>query len=322
MQLKELNMILTITLNPSLDFLYTRETFELGKTNKFENPTIMVGGKGINAARTSKILGSKVLALTVFAGENGKTVKTLLQKENMPILSYEIEGQTRNAITIMHDNETQTEITEMGPIITEEDQTFLYTLLQDTYDKYPEIDVICLCGSANTLDESIYKKLIYFIKHHLNHKIKILADISGEKLKVVLQSNSTPFLIKPNLDEFSELVGKKQLQKADIFKYLDHPYFRNINCLLVSCGAQGAVVKYGKTIYDIHIPTIKAINPTGSGDATIGGIAFGLDTDQDIPTCLQLGMASGIANALEKKVGFINKSKVSSLLNKIQLIEQ
>ena len=68
-------MIISLTLNPSVDYLYEIDSFQLGKLNRFKNPVRMVGGKGINAGRTASILGSKVWATGVLAGKNGELVR-------------------------------------------------------------------------------------------------------------------------------------------------------------------------------------------------------------------------------------------------------
>ena len=112
-------MIISLTLNPSVDYLYEIDSFQLGKLNRFKNPVRMVGGKGINAGRTASILGSKVWATGVLAGKNGELVRSILEKEKFSIDFLDIDGETRNAITIMHNNGIQTEMIEVGPYVNE-----------------------------------------------------------------------------------------------------------------------------------------------------------------------------------------------------------
>ena len=46
----EENMICTLTLNPSLDYIVTVDHFQVGATNRTSDDFILPGGKGINVS--------------------------------------------------------------------------------------------------------------------------------------------------------------------------------------------------------------------------------------------------------------------------------
>lgn len=64
------------------------------------------------------------------------------------------------------------------------------------------------------------------------------------------------------------------------------------------------------------IPTIDIVNPVGSGDATLAGLAIGIRNNDDIEILLKRGMAFGILNAQEKTTGYINLDNYDKLLKK------
>lgn len=66
-------MIITITLNPSIDSVYFIDHFKLGNTNRALKQVKSVGGKGINAGRTAALSGSKVMLVGLLAGQSGKS---------------------------------------------------------------------------------------------------------------------------------------------------------------------------------------------------------------------------------------------------------
>ena len=173
--------------------------------------------------------------------------------------------------------------------------------------------IIAFCGSANTKNEHLYEHYL----QQLNADTKILADISGQQLQNVLTGSAKPYFIKPNIHEFGDLLGVKQ----GVFSYLDHSLLKDVPFILVSCGREGAVAKFHERLFDIQIPKIETINPTGSGDATVGGIAFALDQGLSIEETLKYGMACGMSNALEQAVGYVTKENVARLKNKIVLHE-
>lgn len=311
-------MIISLTLNPSVDYLYEIDSFQLGKLNRFKNPVRMVGGKGINAGRTASILGSKVWATGVLAGKNGELVRSILEKEKFSIDFLDIDGETRNAITIMHNNGIQTEMIEVGPYVNETTEEEILKKIIQQNNISTNIEVICLCGSVNSKNENLYQNFIKIIKKKLGNDIKILADISRTQLKNVLESDYKPYFIKPNIHEFSEIIDTVVNTKDEIVYHLKNSnLFDGVPLIIVSCGEDGAIAKFNKEIYDLKIPTIDLVNPTGSGDATVGGVAYALDNKLTTEEILRYAMASGVANAMEEAVGFVDKKNVDDIKNKI-----
>lgn len=311
-------MIISLTLNPSVDYLYEIDSFQLGKLNRFKNPVRMVGGKGINAGRTASILGSKVWATGVLAGKNGELVRSILEKEKFSIDFLDIDGETRNAITIMHNNGIQTEMIEVGPYVNETTEEEILKKIIQQNNISTNIEVICLCGSVNSKNENLYQNFIKIIKKKLGNDIKILADISRTQLKNVLESDYKPYFIKPNIHEFSEIIDTVVNTKDEIVYHLKNSnLFDGVPLIIVSCGEDGAIAKFNKEIYDLEIPTIDLVNPTGSGDATVGGVAYALDNKLTTEEILRYAMASGVANAMEEAVGFVDKKNVDDIKNKI-----
>lgn len=310
-------MIITVTMNPSIDYFYTKDKFEIGITNKFPNPFISIGGKGINSTRTIKSLGGESIAATVFAGTSGLVAKNRLELEKIDMVYMEIEGTTRNAVTIVDGKGIQTEITEEGPLIKESEQKQFLNILHNLLLANPSIKVVCLSGSANSKDPYIYVEMIKLIRS-VNSEIFVIADLSKHHLINVLHASIKPNLIKPNITEFSELIGKEVHQKEEVINELKNVDF-GIECIVVSCGEKGAVVKYKSDIYDVQIPKIKVVNPTGSGDATVGGMAYGIDKGLDFKDWIKLGMACGISNALEEEVGRVNVDIMEELLQQIYI---
>ncbi|KAF9404545.1 hypothetical protein HW555_014291 [Spodoptera exigua] len=289
--------------------------------NRCNTPVKAVGGKGINAGRTAAILGSEVTAIGVLAGMNGQLIRSALEKEPFSTSFISIDGESRNAVTIMDQAKNQTEIVELGPKITAAtaqkvlDSIITHVLKQDT------TPIIALCGSANTQNDALYEYYLQQLHQSLHSQIKILADISGKQLQHVLTSSIKPYFIKPNIHEFSDLLATTVTNKNEIIPLLNHPLLEGISFILVSCGKEGAVAKFCGRMFNISIPSIDSINPTGSGDATVGGVAFALEQELPIEEVLKYGMACGMSNALETAVGYVSKQRVEQLKEEISVTE-
>ena len=55
-------MIITVTLNASIDRTAVINNFQTGKINRCDQPMELAGGKGLNVTRALKNLGQKVIA--------------------------------------------------------------------------------------------------------------------------------------------------------------------------------------------------------------------------------------------------------------------
>lgn len=314
-------MILTITLNPSIDYIYHKDHFFLGQHNRFANPESMPGGKGINCSRAIHFLGGDSLTYLVIGGNNGQRILSDLESEDFSLIVYEVTQSSRNAITIMHDDNTHTEIVEAGPIIDDNDEK---TIIKDIINKIQNnssIDTVTINGSVNSKNESFYLNPLKSLRIEFEDRIKIILDISGSQLKNILtQEEFLPDLIKPNFTEFQELVNENFKNKNELLDYLQI-YKTNIPYFIVSCGSNGAILKTFNKIYNIEIPKINVVNPTGSGDSTVGGLAFAISNNYSTTDMIKLGMACGISNTMQNGVGVVDKSMIETIKNKIQITE-
>ena len=68
-------MIVTITMNPSIDISYPLETFKLDTVNRVTNVKKTAGGKGLNVTRVLKQLGDDVTASGLLGGFLGESIK-------------------------------------------------------------------------------------------------------------------------------------------------------------------------------------------------------------------------------------------------------
>lgn len=304
-----------------MDSIYFTDTFVLGAMNRCSNPIKAVGGKGINAGRTAAILGGKVTTMGVLAGKNGELIRHELEQEPFKTKFISIFGESRNAVTVMDREKNQTEIVELGPEITADTEKIILDTILDFADEQNEGPIIALCGSANTKNDYLYQEYLLQLRDKLGTKVKILTDISGKQLKNVLNNSVKPYFIKPNIQEFSDLIDLPLTSKIDVINNLNHPMLKEVPFVLISCGGDGAVAKYHDQIFDVIIPTIDIINPTGSGDATVGGVAFALDQNFSIEETLRYAMACGMSNALEQAVGYVSIENVETLKNQIILKE-
>ncbi|MFM0842760.1 tagatose-6-phosphate kinase [Streptococcus suis] len=309
-------MILTITLNPSVDIAYQLDTFHLDTVNRVEKVQKTAGGKGLNVTRVLKQIGEDVVATGFIGGEIGSYVKKQLTRNDIKNSFVEIGSETRNCIAVLHDGK-QTEILEQGPTIQEHEALNFIEHLEITLNN---VDVVVISGSLpKGLASNYYVEIVELCK---KCGVAAVLDCSGEALKNVLESQQKPTVIKPNTEELSQLIGKEVTDDIQELKsVLSGQLFQGIDWIVVSLGAQGAFAKHNDKFYRVRIPKIKVVNPVGSGDSTVAGIAAGLVHALPEAELLKNANVLGMLNAQEEQTGYVNLENAESLYSQIEVEE-
>ena len=309
-------MILTITLNPSVDIAYQLDTFHLDTVNRVENVQKTAGGKGLNVTRVLKQIGEDVVATGFIGGEIGSYVKKQLTRNDIKNSFVEIGSETRNCIAVLHDGK-QTEILEQGPTIQEHEALNFIEHLEIILNN---VDVVVISGSLpKGLANNYYVKIIELCK---KCGVAVVLDCSGKALKNVLESQQKPTVIKPNTEELSQLIGKEVTDDIQELKsVLSGQLFQGIDWIVVSLGAKGAFAKHKDKFYRVKIPKINVVNPVGSGDSTVAGIAAGLVHALPEAELLKNATVLGMLNAQEERTGYVNLENAESLYSQIEVEE-
>ena len=112
-------MILTVTMNPSIDISYPLDVLQLDTVNRVAEVSKTAGGKGLNVTRVLSEIKDPVAATGLLGGRTGQFILDHLG-EGIEKRFFEIAGDTRNCIAILHEGK-QTEILEKGPTISEKE---------------------------------------------------------------------------------------------------------------------------------------------------------------------------------------------------------
>lgn len=308
-------MLLTVTLNPSVDISYHLDTLALNTVNRVKDVKKTAGGKGLNVTRVAHLLGMEVLATGILGGSLGTSIEHQLTDSHIRHFFLHTNQEARNCIAILHDG-MQTEILEAGPTLTSDHQQAFLDHFETLLDN---VTVVTMSGSiAKGFTNDIYTKLI---EKAAARDIPVILDCSGQPLAVSIENKKAlPYLIKPNLSELQQLLNKQLSNDPDELKEaLLDDQFAGIPWIVVSQGADGAFAKHGDTFYKVHIPTIQVANPVGSGDSTVAGLAMAISNQKDDETVLKYGMTAGILNTLQPQTGFVNADQFDTYFNQISV---
>jgi tagatose 6-phosphate kinase len=308
-------VILTVTMNASVDITYVLSEFQLGQTNRVATIEKTAGGKGLNVSRVLHQVKGQVCASGMLGGTTGEFIQNSLTEQGLEQHFYQIQQESRNNISIISGAE-QTEILEAGPTVSEEEQQQFVALFKTLLG---QVDTVVLSGSLPAgMKPSFYSWLVACAQEQGK---QVLLDTSGAPLKESIEAPIKPTLIKPNEHELADLLGTTidPDNLPDLKEKLAAPIFQRIPWLVVSLGAAGAIIKQGEEYYYAKVPKIQAVNAIGSGDSVIAGLALGLDLQEEPTAIIKRGMAYGVLNALEERPGYLKLAKLSEIIAQIEV---
>jgi tagatose 6-phosphate kinase len=306
-------MITTVTLNPSIDVRYSLPSFRTGQIHRAASVDKTAGGKGLNVSRVLSQLGIKVSCTGFLGGKSGEWIAGRLQELMVENRFISIKGETRSCLAILS-QEGQTEILEQGPQISEDERKLFLEIYDSILD---EADYIVASGSLPAgLESSFYQVLAEQAKQRGRY---FLLDTSGKGLAEGILGK--PFLIKPNIDEFSKLMGYSDMEFKEMLEYAQGICRDGVDYILLSMGKDGALLVDQSRILKAEIPDIDAMNPVGSGDSMLAGFTFAHSKGYPLEEVLKWACACGMSNAASEKTGSIDSSQVQQFSNLIKVIE-
>ena len=293
-------MILTVTMNPSVDTRYQLDELVIDDVNRV-TPEKTAGGKGLNVARVLGQLGDDVVATGLLGGHMGAYMAELMDANGIKNDFVPIKGETRICLNILHAG-NQTELLESGPTIAPEELDAFTAKFAELASK---ADVVTISGSLPRGVEADYYAKITGIAE--NAGAKVLLDTSGASLEAALKSEIKPELVKPNLTEINGLLGTSfttddvdELRAA----LASDARFSDIPWVVVSMGAD-----------------IPAVNATGSGDSTIAGFAHAIAAGADDETVLRTANTCGKLNAMDPMTGHLVMDRWDEVYNGVVVTE-
>jgi tagatose 6-phosphate kinase len=306
-------VILTVTLNAAIDKTYSIDNFAIDRIHRPSSWEIAPGGKGINVARVYKELGGDAIATGFIGGHNGDFIVDGLRKEGLQHDFVRTGGESRVCIAIVdHTQRTQTEINEVGPIVTLEE---LDRLLLKFESLVQGMEYAVLSGSIPPgMPETIYRDLAAICT---KYGVRCVLDASGEPLARGIEGR--PYLVKPNIHELSTLLGRpvgtvEEAAEAAV-KYIQ----TGIQVFIVTFGRDGAIAADSTGVYRAKTPVIQFVSAVGSGDSFISAFIFALQSGRPVSEALRLGTAAGAANAATYGAGFCKKDDILRLAEEVEL---
>jgi 1-phosphofructokinase family hexose kinase len=309
-------MITIITLNPLLEEKFFLNDFEIGKTARVFTSKFACGGKGINISRQLNKLGVENLSVFPLGGNNGKIYRHTIESEKMNFSVFSAKSETRKGIVIIDQNSNKlisSIITEDFSISSEENIKF-----REKIEKMMEnSSIVVFAGSLPNAEAK--EILLKGIAKAKDLDKVIVVDTYGSHLREVYEL--APMIIHNNVEEVERSLSislKTETEKLSFLKSLQQ---KGINIAILTDGNNAIYVNKFGFEYKIIPPQIEVADSTGSGDAFVAGILYGIEKSLVIKDSLVFATSLGVANASEIDVCSVDISKTEQFLQNIEFFE-
>jgi 6-phosphofructokinase 2 len=261
--------IVTLTMNPALDLTSDTEALDPGHKTRCAPPRRTPGGGGINVARG---------------------LRQLLAELDVPARTLPIIGDLRQNLSLRaHDTGEVLHLVFPGPELNEQEWQACDDAMA-SLDPVP--DLVVMSGS---LPPGVPLDFYAGVARRVAGRgSRVVLDTNGPALRATLDAGAPLYLIKPNRNECRELFDVAGDDPDDYLAALDD-ILRDgaAEAVVVTLGAQGAVLASRDLRVYLRPPAIEGRAPVGAGDSFVSALVHRLAAGD----ALLLAAIDGVAAA-------------------------
>jgi 6-phosphofructokinase 2 len=307
-------MILTITPNPSIDYLFETETLCWDDANRVEMPRVRAGGQGINLTRAARVLGGESVAIGFFGGAAGSELESMLAEEGTPCISVRIQADTRVFFGV---RETATGrsmlVNPRGPILNENDRKELLHAVEDACARYHPTWIVCSGSVPRGLGNDFYARIAQ-LAHHCN--ARFVADCDGEALANAVGAGCD--LIAPNRHE-AERLTYTSINNQDQAIGAAQSLRLVAETVLLKLGDDGAIATSQAGCWIARGPALQSGSAVGAGDAFLAAVLVAKENGAPLDEALRSAVAAGTAVLLSRGSDLLTRSDYEELLRAVEV---
>jgi 1-phosphofructokinase len=278
-------VIVTVTPNPSVDRTLEVDRLERGEVLRATSTRIDAGGKGVNVTRALAASGLRSIAVLPVGGRDGELLTRLLDEGGILHRAVPVAAPTRTNITLSEPDGVVTKVNAPGQPLTDDE---LDALLATALDSLDGAAWLVGCGSLPDGAPATLFRSLTERAHERGARVAI--DTSGEALGAAVLA--APDVIKPNLTELAELVGRPLSTIDDVVGAAESVRAAGPATVLVSLGHVGAVLVDGTDAMLAVPPLVVPRSDVGAGDTMLAGFLAAGATG---PDALRAAVAWGTA---------------------------
>lgn len=306
-------MVLTVCMSPSIDVTIELDSLNVGKVNIVKSKTLSFTGKAINVAIGVARLGAEAFTTGFMYNENRAMFEHALDVEGVPFSFVWNNGRVRENYKCIDKKSMLTEINDVGEQVASEKLIELLQMIRGLSER-AEVTVIS-GGLPRGVDASYYRELFRAV----DPRSKKIVDTEGDRLFSALEAGVD--LVKPNLEELEETLGRQFLDKEDMLSGCYELLDRGAKTVLLSLGRHGAVITDGHKNYYCKSINVAVNSTVGAGDGMVAAAAVGMKEGAELPEILRAGVAAGTATVTTFGTISFTKNKYEEIYQSLSVTE-
>jgi len=301
-------MILCVTLNPCLDKTLTVPAWRPGDSVRGSAVREVVGGKGNNVARAAARLGRAARPVTFLGGPVGDRCEVLLRRDDGfdPLLTR-TEAPTRVILTVRTgDTPDQTAFFDPDPAVLPAEAEAFFHRVEGALTE-GGVSAVTLSGSSpSPATHGLYSDLIALAR---SRKVPVFLDTYGPALDAIW--GFWPQAVQLNRREAGLHLRDASPSEDALSGLLDRWTRHGVSCGVVTDGPNPALAVVHGRRYRVTPPAIEPVNPIGSGDCLLAGLADAWLSGLPPEGLLRHAFGCAVANALVWDAGAIDPEEVA-----------
>ncbi|HEX4960538.1 MAG TPA: 1-phosphofructokinase [Thermoanaerobaculia bacterium] len=305
--------VVTVTLNPAIDQTLTVPGFAAGRVNRVAASRCDAGGKGVNVASVLAGLGVETIATGFLGADNAAFFATFFERKGIADRFVRIAGATRTGIKIVNDSTRET---------TDVNFPGLTPMREDAAELFARISALAapdrwfvLSGSVPAgIEDGVYARMIDAIHARGG---KVVLDTSGRPLATALASR--PEVMKPNVDELSELASQELATPAAVRGAAATLLAHGVELVVVSMGGEGAVFVNREQSLLARPPKVAVRSTVGAGDAMVAGLVSAMIQGLPLADVARTATACGAYAVTRVGSGIDDLGEVRRLMGEVEI---
>ena len=304
-------MILTVTLNPSVDKILEVPDFHAGKLNTIDEVSTQPGGKGVNVAIMLRSLGHDVVAAGFAGSGPGRMVQNSLRDLGITTAFTLVEEKTRTNYIILDKNAgVITQIRQDGPQITPYD----LEQFRRTYERLiTTADIVLIAGSLPPGAEPSFCAELVRLATHRN--IRVALNIREPIMAASMPAG--PFLAEPDLRNVDSY-GPYDLTDHDQRVALVREIGQDASIAVVHAGGEALLVAENEA-YSISIPACGLLGRIRLDDALTAGMIDAVMSGGAIADVGREGVAGALAAAASPTGRFASRDDIDACTSQVEV---
>ncbi|MDR0896331.1 MAG: hexose kinase [Oscillospiraceae bacterium] len=306
--------ITVVSLSPAMDKRVEVEDFRAGGTNRVLFSRADAAGKAINVSLALAAMGRRVRCIGILPGR-GEAVQERLKRHGVAFDFLDAPGEVRVNQKVF--DRATGEITEINEPCPDAPESLLEAAADAALQAAKDSAFLVLTGSLpGACKADWYANVIRRVREAAPH-CHCALDADGERLRLGIEA--APFLIKPNLNELEQWMGRPLATQGEALQAAQALRAQGIAYVAVSMGAEGALLATENGAFAAETLEVPIRTTTGAGDAMVAGMLDAILEGKGAAEVLRGGVAVATARCVDGGDGFLQKECAEGLRQRVRV---